>query len=32
MEDLKGHTPNSQYLKVGVKASIRDITLYRFKK
>lgn len=27
MEDLKGHTPNSQYLKVGVKASICDITL-----
>lgn len=27
MEDLTGHTPNSQYLKVGVKASIRDITL-----
>lgn len=32
MEDLKGHTLNSQYLKVGVKATIRDIILYRFKK
>ena len=32
MEGLKGHTLNSQCLKVGVKATVRDIILHRFRK